>query len=527
MPTSETDDSGAAAAQGIVEGVKPLRNRVRVIAEVVNDPDEIAMASAAFRQRGWFCRPPRDGEVLGYPEPHRGWLVIEVRFPGFPRSAAKAASKRVDQVIAKFRLGVWVRSAVVIDYPWRPANIYYVEDAVPSWVPANRTLAPLLRLVGVPKTTGLIRVAGNVEGLDVHAEQTRLQSGRPIDPSRQAIRAAVPGSMAGGKTVAIRLSPMPVRIGGALGLVVALLCGVIASWIPDAWKALPLLVGIAQALPLIAGFPRNQPLWLRGAVAVPLVSAVLVGGLASAGSTPHHAPGVLLAVSAAIAIAAFTGYGLALTLRESPLTAQISWVIPFAVTIFTPLALWLGGNFDAEYLTTQFGIPADAVSVPTLDKLAIATKSMGVGLALVLFFVGLIGWARYFHWFDEGMRLIPVLAISISSVVYLLTAILLGLSIVLDAANAAANAAAAGRQPADYFGIQATLACVYPVMAASAIPQEGGPLPADRLVLSFGADGDWLWLWDPRTRQPISVPQAAVSVFPAVGDPAHCTSKAP
>lgn len=201
-------------------------------------------------------------------------------------------------------------------------------------------------------------------------------------------------------------------------------------------------------------------------------------------------------------------------------------MVPLAVTLFAPLALWLGGNFDATYLTSQFGIPSGAVSVPTLDKLAIAAKSAGVGLVLALFFVGLIGWARYFHWFDEGMRLLPVVAISLSSAVYLLTAILFGLSIVLAAANAAANAAADGRQPAAYFGIQTTLACIYPVVARSAIPQDGGPLPVGRPVLSFGADGGWLWLWDPKTRQAISVPQSAVSVFPA-GNPAHCTSRTP
>lgn len=528
MPASETSSGGTALpAQGIPEGVKPLRNRVRVIAEVVNDPDEIAIASAAFRQRGWFCRPPRDREVLGYPAANRSWLVIEVRFPGFPRSAAKVASRRVDQVISKFRLGVWVRSAEVIDYPWRPVNSYYVEDTAPSRFPGNRTLAHLLRLVGVPKATGLIRVAGDVEGLDVYAEQARLQPGNPVDPDRKVIRAAVPGSLTGRVTVAIRLSPMPVRIGSVIGLVAAMACGVISSWTPGGWKALPLMAGAVLVLPLIAGFPRTQPLWLRSLVAVMLVTLVLLGGLASGDTTPHHAPRVLLAAFTAIGITVFTGYGLALTLRESPLTAQISWVIPFAVTLFAPLALWLGGNFDDEYLTVQFGIPANVVSVPTLDKLGIAAKSVGVGLALVLFFVGLIGWARYFHWFDEGMRLIPVLAISISSVVYLLTAILLGLTIVLAAASAAADAAAAGRQPVGYFGIQATLSCVYPVVAAPAVPQDGGRLPIGRPVLSFGASGGWLWLWDPRTRRPISVPQSAVSVFPAASNPARCAAGAP
>jgi len=102
-----------------------------------------------------------------------------------------------------------------------------------------------------------------------------------------------------------------------------------------------------------------------------------------------------------------------------------------------------------------------------------------------------------------------------------------GLSSVLAAAHAAANAAAAGRRPAGYFGIQATLACVYPIKAVSALPQDGGPLPTGRPVLSFGADGDWLWLWDPATRQAVSVPRSAVSVFPATGDPAHCADTAP
>lgn len=284
-------------------GLKPLRNRVRVIAEVVDDPDEIAIASAAFQQRGWFCRPPRPGEVLGYPEPNRSWLVIEVRFPGFPRSAAKVAAKRVDEVIAKFRLGVWLRSAEVIDYAWHPANIYYVEDAPASWVPATGALAQLLHVAGVPRTVGLIHVAGNVEGLDVHAEQARLQPDRAVDPGRQVIRAAVPGSLRNGKTVAIRLSPMPLRIVSLIGLALAVACGVVAAWTPGGWKALPLMVGIAQVLPMTAGFPRNQPLWLRSAIAGLLVATDDYGrrrgrlhriraGANSAG-VAAHGPGLL------------------------------------------------------------------------------------------------------------------------------------------------------------------------------------------------------------------------------------------
>jgi len=108
---------------------------------------------------------------------------------------------------------------------------------------------------------------------------------------------------------------------------------------------------------------------------------------------------------------------------------------------------------------------------------------------------------------------------------YLLTAVLLGLDLVLNAATAAATAASSGRQPAAYFGIQATLTCVYPVTTATAMAKDGGPLPVGRPLLSFGAKDGWLWLWDPKTHRPISVPQLDVSVFPTAGAPARCTPK--
>lgn len=432
--------------------VKPQRNRVRVVAAVVGDPDEISTATAAFRQQGWFCRPSRDGEVTGRAAANRSWLVIEVRYPGSPRNAVKVASRLVDQVIAKFRLGVWVRFAEVIDYPRQPANVYYVQDAVPAWVPANQAMAQMLRLVGVPKITGLVRVAGDVEGLDVRAEHARFSRDLPAGRGRPSIRPAMPASLMDGKTVAIPprdLTPRRVVavVVSIASFVLAVPLGVLASWVSGGLKAFLLVVGIVLVLPLLASLPRHQPLRARAALAVTLVTAALLGGLIYGNKAPEHNPGGLLAELAEIAVVAFACFGLFLALRESPLARQVSWALPFTATVSAPLALWLGGNFDTEYLTDRFGIPASVVSLSTFDKLAIASKSLGVGFAFVLLFVGLIGWGRYFHRVGEGTRLVAVLMVGLCSAVYLLTAISLGIKIVGNAADAAANAAVAGRQP--------------------------------------------------------------------------------
>ncbi len=60
MPDSDTEDPGQA--------IKPGRNRVRVLAEVINDAGELALVAKVCAARGWPVRPTRDGEVRGYPE---------------------------------------------------------------------------------------------------------------------------------------------------------------------------------------------------------------------------------------------------------------------------------------------------------------------------------------------------------------------------------------------------------------------------------------------------------------------------
>ncbi len=236
-------------------------------------------------------------------------------------------------------------------------------------------------------------------------------------------------------------------------------------------------------------------------------------------NAPNHSPVLPVAFAAGLGVAAFIICGLVLALRDSWVTRQVTWAITFAVPIFASLALWLGGTYDAEYVG-RFSIPGGAVPMPTLYRVAIASKSALIGLGFVLLFIAILGWARFFHGLDDTLRWLPLLMAALVSAVYLLTALVLGLSSVEGAASGAAARASAGRQPAGYFGIQGTLECVRPVTAS--IPAYNGPLPTNRPLLSFGTTNDYLWVWDPASNRSIGVPLDDVSVTPAAGTPARC-----
>lgn len=419
MAVTPAVDGGATA--------KPFRNRVRVLVEVVDDRDELALATAAFGAQGWLVRPPRDGEIGGYPARNRTWLLLEVRFPGYPRQSVKVAVKRADEIIERFRLGAWVRRAEDIRFPREREVTYFVDETPPRWLARLRALAPALapalRFAGLPRTAGLIRLTGAQPEPAVRARLAQLDLGRPFDPARFSLRPATAATTADGIPAPSEQAPMSFLLLAVAGLIVAAVCGALAEWADGGWKAIPLL--------------------------------------------------------------------------------------------------WLGGSYDAEYLG-DFGIPSGAVSVPTFFRLAITAKSALIGLAFVLLFVAAIGWARYFHWFDESIRWYPLLLVTLLSAVYLLASITIGLGDVNGAASDAADAARAGRNPASYFGMRGTLECVRPVTAA--VPVYDGPLPAGRPLLSFGATGSQLWVWDPSTRRSIGIPLDDVTVIPATGSPARCPS---
>jgi hypothetical protein len=121
-----------------------------------------------------------------------------------------------------------------------------------------------------------------------------------------------------------------------------------------------------------------------------------------------------------------------------------------------------------------------------------------------LFFVALCtatgGWLRHLHITGGEHRHSVLAALSIVTLSFTVAGISFGVGKAADAADRAQTAAAHGRAPAAYFGLEGTLVCVRPVPADQQVPVDNGPVPTDHPVLSFGASGDWIHLWDPSRR---------------------------
>jgi hypothetical protein len=509
-----------APIQAISGAIKPSRHRVRVLTEVINDKDEIALITAAFQSMGWIVRPARNNEARGYPAKNRSWLVVEVHFNGYPRTAPKVAVERIDEVIDKFQLGVWVRYAEIIRFSQAPERTYYIEKMPPGWLANRRLVLHEMENVGIVPITGLVRLPVDTE-TDVRTALARYDFGKPFDPSQNLIRPAVPDSPEKvDKVTAFKVLPSPVRLPVVVAaLTLALLFGAVSIWVPGAWKAIFALLGIAMTIPIALSEP-GRTLIRRSYTGFVLAAVVTLAGAILAYELPDHKSSTFLKLMGIAAALTLIGRGVFLALVDSGLTKHISWLFPLVVTALVPFVLALGGTFDTEYLTYGFGIPTNTISVPTILRLEVAGKSLIVGFVVVLLILAIIGWVRYFHGFDSFTRLPMLITAIVAAAFYLLVSISAGLSWVDGAAYNAAAQARAGRQPPAYFGLQGVLECVQPV--SSLIPVYNGPLPTHRPVLSFGTTSIELWVWNPGSAQAIGVPLQDVVVTPATGTPAHC-----
>jgi hypothetical protein len=501
-----------------VTDLKPFRNRVRVLTEVLDDANEIALVKAAFESKGWLVRRPGEDEVRGLPGKDRVWLVVEVRFGGYPRGGARVAVKRVEEAADRFHLGIWVRYAEVIRFPREPERTYYIDKGAKRSSTEHVVLQRVLRLADRPQTTRLIRLPACVREADVRAELARHAPNSPFDPYRDSIRPAVQGLPEGEGEVLDPGSPSwRMRL---VGVVLAISLGVPVAWMPGTmWK---LFLVVLACLTTTAAFgsaaPAGQKAAQRLSIGLAFALEITLPSILL-GTAIHREQAPPLIIAAYVFI---TGPGMVHALRNWGLSRHLSWLIPLAVTVLAPVALGLGGMFDIEYLGHRFGIPAGAVSLPTYWRVAIITKPILFGIAVFLLLVACLGWAHYFDLFstDTVTRGLTVLIAASIASLSLLTAISIGLESVDNAAQVAAADARAGRQPAAYFGLQGTLICVRPVNSPIAV--YNGPLPANRPVLSFGFTGTQLWVWDPKSVRAISVPMQDVTTAPAMGTPAHC-----
>ncbi|MCM1973117.1 hypothetical protein [Streptomyces sp. G1] len=494
----------------------PYRRRVRMLVDVVDQQDEVAYVTALFEERGWTVRPAEAAEAAPAVA-HRTSLIVEVRLHGARLGALRTATVEMERLVKQAELGAWVRDAALVEYRRPPRTTYYVHRARPTlgrwWIRLGA--ADEQRAVTVP--------AGPDSRRTAEAELTaRDLGGRAYDPAEHALR--VPSHSDADpprdETPHERRTRWMWLAAGAVGLINALVCGMCVVWAEGAWKLLPALLSPAGALPLsrTAKETRDRSTAVQWAVGVLGTTALAALG-AMAGRRYEALP--LLAATALAALGLFIGAGVSLALRRTFFTRHAAWLVPLSVPVLWSVVGWLGGQMHAAYLD-RFDIRADAVPTSTLGRYSAAAQPMGVALISALFFVAVIGWLRHFHLGrDRGNRLLAVLAATLLSVAYALTAIGLGTKDAGGAAGRAAeNAARQGTRPPDYYGVYAHFVCVRPVDPAQPLAVDNGPAPTDHPVLSFGTSGDWVWLWDPRrnggpVQESFAVRREDVQLLPA------------
>ncbi|NUO44691.1 MAG: hypothetical protein HOV73_29680, partial [Streptomyces sp.] len=220
----------------------------------------------------------------------------------------------------------------------------------------------------------------------------------------------------------------------------------------------------------------------------------------------------------------FVAFGLWYALSASWFSRNVQWFLPVLAAPLPFVVPWVGAFLHAVYLEDMFGIPADAVHVGFYWQYAVALKPLGVAVVCVLTALAVGGWARHFNVAPSVggfFRLMLVLA----GLVAVLTTVTLSLDTTEKAAERAMDAAADGRRPPGYYGLQGDLVCVRPL--SGRIPVINGPLPTTRPLISFQPSGDTLWLWDPSrsrgedsTRHALRVRAEDVTLSAAHGT--HC-----
>ncbi|MDG9719177.1 hypothetical protein [Streptomyces sp. DH24] len=508
----------------------PHRRRVRMLVDVVDHPDEVAYATVLFEERGWSVRPAEPAEAAPRAE-HRAALIVEVRLHGARLGAVRTAVAQLELLARQAELGAWVRDAALVEHERGPRTTYHVHRAPPSGGRLRPAAARLwARLGGADEQRAVTVPAGPNSREAAGAElAARDLGGRAFDPARHALR--VPGHS--DENPPLARTPQERRVhrawlvAGAVGIVLAVACGMYVTWADGWWKLPPALLSTAGALPLgrTAKETRDRSRAAQWATGVAGTTA-----LAGFGALVGHdvRPGTMWATLLVLALVAFTGTGVALALRRTVFTRHAAWLVPASVPVVWSMVAWLGGQMHDTYLSL-FHIPPNVVPAPVTGRYLAAAEPMVLALGSTLFFVALVGWLRHFHLTrDTTYRLFAVVLATLLAVGYALTAKILGNDNAWDAArDAARDVMVRGVTPSDYYGLQGRLVCVRPLKPDEPLAVDNGPVPTDQAVLSFGSTGEWIWLWAPHRRSQdelhsFAVRREDVQLIPALQPKPRC-----
>lgn len=520
--------SSAYDAPVTPEAQGPFNRRVRLVVEVRDDQDELELATGVFAAQGWGVRPARDADAVTPDEGYTG-LIVEIPIHGSRWTARSTAAERLTSLARRRKIDVWVRETKLIPSTSEKRHTtYHVHRRVPDDAgPVLRRLAEHWIAVGGADVRHTLHLRG--EYSDEQREQAlaeleaRTLGGRPFDRETHDIRLAI-GARPGPGPAEPHRDPRTIAVACAVVLV-CVAFGLVVGALTTPWRFTALAVPAALCWPVGAWMTSNAPLprLVRLGCGVLLTGLLTFAGWLFGSSQATGLPGLFAGLGATLGLGV-TGLGLWYALSRSWFSRNVQWFLPVLAAPVPFVMPWVGAFLHTVYLEDMFGIPADTVHVAFYWQYAVAARPLTTAVACGLVLLALGGWARHFN-VQAGISGFLRWVLVLAGLVSVLTVAQISLHDVEKAARRAMDAAAAGRRPPSYFGLQGELVCVEPL--SPRIPVINGPVPTGRPVLSFQASGDTVWLWDPApsrgedsTRHAVRVRAEDVALIGAHGR--HC-----
>ncbi|MGK5532937.1 hypothetical protein [Streptomyces sp. URMC 129] len=497
--------------------------RVRVAVQILDHPEERRLAVEELTAQGWAVREAEAADRIPAEARHVAY-VVEVRVRGARLGARAGAVRAVEGLAKERKLPLWIRdSALVVPVPPPRRTTYHVRRRGPAGAGrVVRWLYELAAAVGLADVQRALSLPGAPDEAAAVRELTdRDLGGRPFDPAAHTLRRSLGPAVDDAAAPDADGTRELVTRGAAGGAVTAafLVCGALIADLDGWWRLVPALLVAASCWPVGRWLTSNEPrpFVFRLGIGVALVGGTaLVGWMWGADNEDSLATQALRVGVAVLLLLVLAGVWLALS--HSWFSRNAQWVVPLLATPLVLVLPMFGGLLHSVYLTEEFGIPSAAVPVEFYAPVWMALRPVGVAAASVLLFIAMGGWARHLHMVST-LREMLFVSIPLLCVVYVLTALLVGMDGASTAAARTAGAAREGQDPARYYGFDGRLLCVRPLTAPDAAPVLGGPLPpADRPMLFFGAEGEHVWLWDPVREEPLRIRQEDVSLADCPAD---------
>ncbi|MGW6535348.1 hypothetical protein ACWGBV_07560 [Streptomyces sp. NPDC055051] len=508
--------------------------RATALVEVHGVRGEHELFEEALAARGWpvLDRQGRDPQPL---VERRVRYLIEARFPGSRLNAVSGARQRIELIGDELQLDMRVLAVECVERDVKDLPRWYAY-ARPE-VPADATAAVRARKrlelwraehLGTRDTGRLITAATPQAAQWLAA--TPLP-GAPAPAAGVAVRrpsgaapTSTPVSALGGRRAAARV------MGGLLACaVLAMLLGARVMdvlLVQDRWSWPSLVL-----LPLIGWYaavtasrdPQGSSRAATATIAVGLVLFSSAAGAFLAREVPDRgvAAPVLMGVLTAVAVA----NGLRLLVRQWSWQRVAPWLLPALIPLAFGFLPGMGTALHVMYLDA-FGVDLEDVQIPRAYQF-MAMLKLTACLSLWFIAPSLLGYMQHFHWHVKD-RLFGNLVVLVMSIVLVLLGFMgYGLLAAGTAGKKAATAAAAGRTPPGYYGIDPEWVCPAPVGALAEVPVDGGVLDPKRAYLKLGDSGGVVVLWDARERAGMKVPLEKLRLVPADSARTACGSDTP